>query len=197
MANKVLITEQDGIPKQIVFGNHAGDFGPATNNDLRITTDGSNELDVELALLNLADTAAAQSAKGDLEVNRAPAYAMMAAMEWQVAAAAAGEVVEFYMNASRSITAAVANLGGTSGAAAAYSGYSSDLADAIKQLIFVGAMSQTDDAVDSLQIGYVGVYAPPQRHMSLIVKNEAGQTLCDTDDIETHVTLDPIVDEIQ
>jgi len=122
---------------------------------------------------------------------------MMAAMEWQVAAATAGEVITFHMNASRSTTAAVANLGGTSGAAAAYTGYSADLVDAVKQLIFVGTMAQTDDTVDSLQIGYVGIYAPPQRHCSLVVKNEAGQTLCDTDDIEAHVTLDPIVDEIQ
>lgn len=193
MPNKILIQEMDDTPPQLAFGNFAGDFSPTAANDLRQGTD----TQVELVLLNLTDTAAAQSAQGDLSANRAQAYAMMTAMEWQVAAATAGEVVEFYMNASHSSTAATANLGGTSGSAAAYSGYSSDLADAVKQLIFVGAMTQTDDAVDSLQIGFPGLFFPIQRYCSLIIKNEAGQTLCDTDDIEAHCTLDPIIDEVQ
>jgi len=115
----------------------------------------------------------------------------------QVAAATAGEVIEFYWNASASSAAATGNLGAASGSAAAYSGYSSDLADSIKQLIFIGNMVMTDDAVDSLQIGYVGDLYPPHRHGSLIVKNESGQTICDTDDIEAHVVLNPVIIEVQ
>ena len=75
MVAKLLVTEQDGTPKQLVFGDHAGDFSPTAANDLRITTDGSKETDVELVLLNLADGAAAQSAKVDLGANRADEYA--------------------------------------------------------------------------------------------------------------------------
>jgi len=193
MPNKVLIQEMDDTPPQLTFANFAGDFGPTAGNDLRQGTD----TEVELVLLNLADTTAAQSAQGDLSANRAQVYAVMTAMEWQVAAATAGESVDFFMNASHSGTAATANLGGASGSAAAYSGYSSDLADAVKQLIWIGSMIQTDDAVDSLQIGFPGLFFPIQRYCSLITKNETGQTLCDTDDIEAHCTLDPIIDEIQ
>jgi hypothetical protein len=58
-------------------------------------------------------------------------------------------------------------------------------------------MVMTDDAVDSVQIGHVGILRPPHRYGSLIVKNECGQTICDTDDIEAHVVLSPIIPEIQ
>lgn len=197
MANKNLVTEMDGTPQQICFGNHAGDFSPTAANDLRITTDGSNETDAELVLLDLADGAAAQSAKVDLGANRAAAYVCRACIEMQVAAATAGGVVEFYWAPSHITTAGTGNPGGASGAAAAYSGYSADLADAVKQLVFIGAMVMTDDTVDSAQIGIVGVLRPLGRYGSLIVKNECGQTICDTDDIEAHVVLDPIVDELQ
>ena len=197
MATKVLITVQDGTPQQLVFANHAGDFSPTAANDIRITTDGSNETDVELVLLNLADGAAAQSAKGDLGANRAPSYAVRACIEMQVAAADAGGAVEFYWSPSQSGTAGTGNAGAASGAAAAYSGYSSDLADSVNQLQYVGTMPMTDDAVDSIQIGELGEFVPLNRYGSLIVKNECGQTIADTDDIEAHVVFDPIVPESQ
>ena len=197
MVAKLLVTEQDGTPKQIVFGNHAGDFGPAAANDLRISSDGSNETDVELVLLDLADAAAAQSAKADLGANRAQAYRVRACIEMQVAAATAGKVVEFYWSESHHATAANGNAGGCSGAVGAYSGYSADLADAVNQLIPIGSMVMTDDAFDSAQIGTVGRLSPGERYGSLVVKNECGQTICDTDDIEAHVVLDPIIPETQ
>ena len=197
MANKILNTPMDGTPKQLVFANHAGDFSPTAANDLRVTTDASWETDVELVLLNLADAAAAQSAKADLGAKFATGFNVRACMEWQVAAADAGGIVEFYWSESHHATPATANTGGASGSAGPYAGYSSDLADAVGQLIFIGIMKQTDDAVDSVQIGSVGILVPTNRYGSLIVKNEAGQTLCDTNDIEAHVVFDPIVDEIQ
>lgn len=193
MPNKLLLQPMDDTPAQITFANFVGDFSPTAANDLREGTD----TEVELVLLNLADTAAAQSAQADLGVHFAERYACVAAIEMQVAAATAGEVVEFYWNASASATAATGNMGAATGSAAAYSGYSSDLADAVKQLIFIGNMVMTDDAVDSLQIGYIGELFPPHRFGSLIVKNEAGQTICDTDDIEAHVVLNPIIPELQ
>lgn len=193
MANKVLIQEMDDTPPQICFANFAGDFGPTAANDLRQGTD----TEVELVLLNLADAAAAQSAQADLSEHRAVEYLCTACIEMQVAAAVAGSVLEFYWNASASSTAATGNMGATTGSAAAYNGYSSDLDDAVKQLIFIGAMVLTDDAVDSVQIGMVGILNPPHRYGSLVVKNEVGQTICDTDDIEAHVVLSPIIPEIQ
>lgn len=193
MPTKILLTEMDNTPAQIAFANFAGDFSPTAGNDLRKGAD----TQVELVLLNLADTTAAQSAKVDLGVNFAERYAVVACIEMQVAAATAGEVVEFYWSASSSSTAATGNMGGASGAAAAYSGYSSDLADSIGQLIFIGTMRMTDDGVDSAQVGYVGDLYPPHRYGSLIVKNECGQTICDTDDIEAHIVLNPVVPEAQ
>lgn len=197
MPTKLLVTEQDGTPQQIVFGNHAGDFSPTAANDLRISTDGSNETDVELVLLNLVDAAAAQSAKADLGANRADSYRVRACIEMQVAVATAGEVVQFYWSESSSATAGTGNDGGCSGVAAAYSGYSADLVDSVKQLTLIGVLTMTDDAVDSVQIGKVGILSPGERYGSLVVKNEAGQTICDTDDIESVVVFDPIVPESQ
>lgn len=193
MANKILVQEMDDTPPQLSFANFADDFNPTAANDLRQGTD----TEVELVLLNLADAAAAQSAQGDLGANRAILYACTACIEMQVAVADAGSVVEFYWNASASSTAATGNMGAASGSAAAYSGYTSDLADSVKQLILIGTMVMTDDAVDSAQIGFVGLLQPVHRYGSLIVKNETGQTICDTDDIEAHVVLSPQIYELQ
>jgi len=193
MPNKILIQPMDDTPPQISFANFAGDFSPTAANDLREGTD----TETELVLLNLADAAAAQSAKVDLGAHFAERYACVAAIEMQVAAATAGEVIEFYWSGSASATAGTGNMGAASGAAAAYSGYSSDLSDSVKQLVFIGNMVMTDDAVDSLQVGFVGDLYPPHRFGSLIVKNESGQTICDTDDIEAHVVLNPITIEVQ
>jgi len=193
MANKLLNKPMDGTPEQISFANHAGDYGPGANNVIEEAT----PTQVELVLLNLADAAAAQSAQADLGALFAERYSCVACIEMQVAAATAGEVIEFYWSASASATAAVGNMGAATGSAAAYSGYSADLADSVKQLIFIGTLVMTDDAVDSVQIGYVGDLAPPHRYGSMIVKNECGQTICDTDDIESAVVLNPVIPELQ
>lgn len=194
MANKILTTEMDDTPPQICFAHFAGDvFNPTGANDLRKGTD----TEVELVLQDLADGAACQSAKADLGADRADQYAVRACIEMQVAAATAGGAIEFYWSPSSSGTAATGNAGACSGSAEAYSGYSSDLADAVKQLQFLGVMTMTDDAVDSIQIAEVGILRTRERYGCLVVKNECGQTVCDTDDIEAHVVLDPIVPELQ
>ena len=193
MANKTLLQAMDDTPSQISFANFAGDFSPTAGNDLREGAD----TETELVLLDLADGAAAQSAKADLGEHFAEEYACIACIEMQVAAADAGAEVEFYWSESASATAATGNMGGASGSAAAYSGYSSDLAEAVRQLKYIGSMVMTDDAVDSTQIGFVGTLTPGNRYGSLIVKNECGQTICDTDDIEAHIVLSPVIPELQ
>lgn len=193
MANKLLLTPMDDTPPQISFANFAGDFSPTAANDLRVGVD----TEVELVLLNLANAAAAQSAKFDFGVHWTELVVCMACIEMQVAAAAAGSSVDFYLNSSPSVTAGTANMGAASGAAAAYTGYSADLEDALKQLIPIGSLIMTDDAVDSIQVGMVGIVAPPHRWGSLIVVNNTGQVICDTDDIEAHITLSPIIPELQ
>ena len=197
MVSKLLVTEQDGTPKQIVFGNHAGDFNPTAANDLRISSDGSNETDVELVLLNLADGAYAQSSKADLGANRADEYTVRACIEMQVAVADAGSVLTLWWSPSHHATAANGNAGACSGVAGAYTGYSADPADAVKQLQLIGFMNMTDDAVDSIQIGQVGVLRTLERYGNLVILNSVGEIVCDTDDIEAHIVLDPIVPESQ
>lgn len=193
MVAKILQTEMDGTPEQISFANHAGDYGPAANNVIEFST----PTQVELVLLNLADAAAAQSAKADLGANFAERYTCVAAIEMQVAAATDGAVIKFYWSESSASGAAVGNWGAATGSAAAYSGYSADLATAIKELKFIGNLVLTDDGVDQVFIGYVGDLYPGNRYGSLIVKNESGQVICDTDDIESAVVLSPAIPESQ
>ena len=197
MVSKLLITEQDGTPKQIVFANHGGEFSPLANNDLRISTDGSNETDVECLFKDLADGAARESAKADLGENRAVEYNVRACIEMQSAAATAGSTVEFYWGPSQSSSAAVGNPGGLSGATGDYSGYSSDLADSVKQLDLIGVVTMTNDATPSIQISEVGVIRAKERYGCIVVKNETDQTVCDTGNLNSHVVFDPIIPESQ
>ena len=146
---------------------------------------------------DLVDAAAVQSAKADLGENRALEYNVRACIEMQVAVADDGSTVNLYWSPSQHTTAANGNAGGCTGVAGAYSGYSSDLATAKRQLEYIGPMNMTNDAVDSAQIGEVAVFRPTERYGSLVVINNAGETLCDTDDIETHIVFDPIVPESQ
>lgn len=193
MVAKILNTEMDSTPEQIIFADHAGDYSPTTNQVLAFSTPTTGQI----TLLNLADTTARQSAQVDLGANFAERYSVVALIEMQVAAATLGEVIEFYWNASSSATAAVGNMGAATGSDAAYAGYSADLATAVLQLIYIGNLVMTDDAVDSFQLGFIGDLFPPHRYGSLIVKNECGQTICDTDDIESAIVLNPIIPESQ
>lgn len=191
--NKVLRKPLDDTPPQIAFANFAGDFNPTAANDLRVGAD----TQAELVLLNLANAAAAQSAKVDLGAIYADEYGCVACIEMQVAAATDGATVDFYWNHSGIVTAGTGNMGAASGAAAAYTGYSADLATALRQLTRIGSLTLTDDAVDSIQVGFVGILRPIHRWGSLIVVNNAGQVICDTDDVEAHIVLGPIVPDIQ
>lgn len=192
MANKILNTPMDGTPKQISFANHAGDFAAAAS----VTLEEGTPTDCELDLQAVANGAAEQSAKCDLGAHYAERYALVACIE-MFTAVAAGVVIEFYWNSSSSATAANANMGAASGATGAYSGYSADLDEAVQQLIYIGSVVLTDDTASTIQTAYVGDLFPPMRYGSLIVKNESGQALANTDTVETHVVLNPIIPELQ
>ncbi len=137
MVSRILVQEQDGTPKQIVFADHSNDFGPATANDLRISDDGSNEADYDIELADVADDVARQSAKADLGENRAQEYSVRAAFEF-AATPTAGETVGLYWAPSPSGTAENANPANVTGADAAYAGYSSNLDASLKQPEFIG-----------------------------------------------------------
>lgn len=194
MASKLLQTPMDSTPEQILFATHAGSvYSPSANNVQAVSTPSL----IEFAMLNWANNTAIQSSQFDLGAKFAERYTLEALIEMQVAAATDGSVVEWYINPSGSATAAVGNRGAATGVSGAYSGYSSDLATAVRQLVFVGNLDFTDDAVDSFQSGVCGYYYPVHRFGSLIGINKTGQTICDTDAIESAVILSPAVPELQ
>jgi len=196
MPNKILIAEMDGTPEQIVFADHATDFSPASAGDLRVSTDGSNELDVQLDATSLSDGAARQSAKFDFGANWARAYVVRAGVEL-AATPTAGAVIELYMGYSQSVTAGNGNPANLSGSDAAYTGYSSNLADSVEQLHFIGQLVTTVQATGTVQyITMQNNFMPRGRYGILVVKNECGAAF-HSDAVETHIVFDPIVDEVQ
>lgn len=194
MANKILTQEMDGTPKQIVFADHANDFSPTTANDRRDVTAGDRTLS-QLSLASVADGAARQSAKVDLEENRAQAYTVRCAFE-MAATPTAGAAIYLYWAPSHSATAANSNSGGVAGADGAYAGYSANLDDSVKQLDLIGVFVCTVQVTAVVQQGEAGVFMPTARYGTLVVRNESGAAF-HSDDVECHVVFDPIVPEIQ
>jgi len=187
MPNEVLLK----VGTQLSFADHAGDFAPTAANDLEQGT----PTNVQLALASVGDTAARQSAKADLGATRAASYTVMAALEL-AATPTAGDLIELYWAPSPDPTAANGNPGGVSGSDAAYSGYSSNLADSVRQLMRIGAFVCTAQATATVQVSYCGRFSPPERYGSLIVKNESGAAF-HSDDVECHIVFDPVIDEVQ
>lgn len=191
MPNKILISEQDGTPKQICFADHGGDFGPAAANSLEFGT----PTDVQLSLASVGDTAARQSAKVDLGTERAQIYKVRAALEF-AATPGLGDVVELYWAPSSSSSATYGNAAGISGSDAAYTGQASNLAISVKQLDSIGVFVCSAQPTSTVQIAEIGLFQPSERYGSLVVKNESAAAF-HSDDVECHVVFDPIVPEVQ
>lgn len=195
MVAKLLVQEMDGTPKQIVFGNHAGDFSPTAANDLRISNDGSKEHDVEMAMTGLANGSYFQSAKFDFGENRAEAYNVRGAIEW-AATPTAGNTVDMWLAPSHSGTAGTGNAGGVSGANGAYTGYSSNAAASVKQLQWIGSFIATAQATGTIQVIEGFKFRPRERYGSLVLLNGGGSAF-HSDDVEIHIVFDPDVPESQ
>lgn len=181
-----------GTNKQFIFADHATDFvGGATGTSLEVAT----ATDVQLDMTSVADTAARQSAQVDLGANRYQRYALTAALE-MAATPTTGEVVDFYWNASNQSTAADGNAGYATGSDAAYAGGVATLAEGLDQLIYIGSMILSADATATVQVGSPVVFTPPHRFGSLIVVNESGAAF-HSDAVETHIVMDPLIDEIE
>jgi len=189
--SKTLLTPMDGTPEQICFADHAGDFSPTAANNLQESTPTT----CQLSLASVADTAARQSTKVDLGSLWAEDYEVFAAFEF-AATPTAAEVVELYWAPSSSATAGTANPANVTGSDAAYSGYSSNLADSVRQLQWIGNFITTVQATGTVQVARVGVFSPTQRYGSLIVKNESGAAY-HSDDVESHVVFNPIIPQGQ
>jgi hypothetical protein len=195
MPTKTLITPMDGTPEQIVLADHATDFSPTAANDLRVSSDGSNELDVQLDLTSVADAAARQSAKWDFGAHWAECYLVRAAFEL-AATPTAGDLIELYFGWSHHATAGTGNPAALTGGDAAYTGYSSNLSDSVKQLFGPLLFTCTAQATGTVQVATVGVVYPRSRYGILVVKNESGAAF-HSDAVESHVVLDPVVPEFQ
>lgn len=193
MANKVLRDEFDGTPAQITFGDFSGDFGPTAANDLRHAS--ATDTEVQITLASLANAAARQSAKVDLGATRAPAYKVRVAFE-MAATPTAGNLIELYWGPSQHATAANGNPGNLTGSDAAYSGYSSNLANSLRHLDLIGSHACTVQVTTTVQVGEIGVFSPTERYGSLVVRNSSGAAF-HSDDVECHIVFDPIIDEIQ
>ena len=191
MTNKILVSEQDGTPKQISFADHANDFNPAAGTSLEFGT----PTDCQIQLASVADGAGRQSVKADLGAERAEVYKVRAAFE-MAATPTAGDVIELYWAPSSSSTAANGNAANVTGADAAYAGYSANLAASVKQLDFIGVFVCTAQTTATVQVGEVGYFTPAERYGSLVVKNESGAAF-HSDDVECHVVFDPIIQEVQ
>lgn len=182
------ITLEVGAP-QISFATHAS-LSPAAANVMELGT----PTEVEMSLLNLATAAAVQSDKFALPANRAPRYVLRACLEWQVAAPTTALTVEFYIGWSDSSSALVGNSGYLTGSDGAYTGTPATLAEGLAQLEFIGAQVASADI--EFQISTIGMFVPLARYGSLVIRNLAGQTLCDTDVIDTNIVMTPMVDDV-
>lgn len=194
MPNKILVQEFDATPPQITFADFAGDFGPAAANDLRHASVVDTE--VQMSLTGIVDGAARQSAKVDLSENRATAYKCRMVVE-MATGPTPGNTLDLYWAPSQHATAGTGNAGGVSGADSAYSGLVSNLTQCLPQLDFIGSFVLNDVAAASgIQVAEIGILVPFDRYGTLVVYNNSGVSI-NSDDVETHVVLDPLVPEIQ
>lgn len=174
---------------QIVFADHADDFGPANDPQRGTPTE------VQLSLASVANGAARQSAKVDLAIdedgNFPPAFRVWAGFEL-AATPSAGNQITLHWAESPSATAGTANPGGISGADAAYAGYSSNLASSLTQLNLIGPFNCTVQATGTVQMALVGTLVPKMRYGSLVVYNQSGAAF-HSDDVECWVLFEPIL----
>jgi hypothetical protein len=197
MATSIALRKElNGTPKQIVFADHAGDFSPTSANDLRKTTDGSQELDVQFSLASVANAAYRQSAKFDFGALYADEYDIRGAIE-HAATPTAGNAWDLYLAYSTSATAGTGNSGAASGSDAAYTGYSSNAAAAVKQLHYIGSLICTSQATGTVQvIESQNSFSPKARYASLIILNGSGAAV-HSDDVECNIVFNPVVLENQ
>lgn len=151
--------------------------------------------DAAITLASLANAAARQSAKLDLGASRARRYSVKANFEL-AATPTAGNTIDIYWAPSSSATAGTDNGGNVSGTDAAYTGYSSNLTDSLKQLVFVGSFICTAQATATVQKGFVGILHATQRYGSLVVVNNSGAALHSSDS-NMEVVLTPQEDTVE
>lgn len=186
-----MATQQVLLTHTTAYEFRSSAYSPTGNNDIRP----ASVTLVDLTLSSIVDDAAANSDQVDLGVSHPGEFTVNAAIEW-FAAVAAGGSVEFWWSPSHASGVGVGNPGHPDGVDGAYTGDGGGTVDESKlQMQFIGALDTTD--LVGVQIGYVGTFTPKARYGQLIPINKSGTTLCGTDDIESCVVMEGVVDDIQ
>lgn len=173
----------------IVFANTATHApGASAANNLGVATN-------QINLTSVTTNAGRQSDKVDLGANWARQIDVVAALEF-AATPTAGNPVSLWWAPSPSATAGQAMPGNTTGADAAYAGYSSNLDDSANHLQFIGNFICTAQATGTIQVSYVGSFVPKFQYGSLVIKNASGASL-HSDAVEMSVALFPVLDSQQ
>jgi hypothetical protein len=130
--------------------------------------------DAAMTPTSLANGSYYEGAKLDLGATRAQLYAVY--LDLEIAATpTAGNTVSVWCNFSSSGTAGTDNGGGCGGADAAYTGYSSNAAASVKQLVFVGDGVVTAQATATVQKRiFAGYVSPTDRYVSPVILNGSG-----------------------
>ena len=135
--------------------------------------------DAAITLASLANstsdsTGARQGVKLDLNAARGRSFTVDADFEL-AATPTSGNVIELWWSPSPNATAGTDNRGNASGADAAYTGYSNNIAASLKQCQLIGAFVCTSQATATVQKAVVaGAFVPQHRYGSLIVWNKSG-----------------------
>lgn len=189
MANEIL----QKVGTQISFADHATDFvGGAAKTSL----EQAGATDAQIDLTSLADGAGRESAKVDLGATRARFYSVMVAFEF-AATPTTGERVELRWAPSPDSEPSDGNPMQIDGVDAAAPSGIGTLAELVAVSQFIGDFIVTNDTtIEGVQVGFVNVFSPAERHGVLIVKNESGAAF-HSDAVESHIVFNPIIDEVQ
>ena len=184
------------LKRQWILADHAGDFSPTAANDL----EQGSQVNVQGSLASVADSAYRQYAKMDFSVDGSlnelvTLCSVIAALEF-AATPTADKVVYLYMAWSPDSEPANGNPGGASGSDAAYAGYSSNADSAIKQTDLVATFVVTVQITTTVQIIDGGEFVPKERWGCPIFRNESAASM-HSDDVESHISINGFVDEVQ
>lgn len=177
---------------QLLFADHATDFGAAPATAANSLIIGS-PTDVQMNMSVIAAAAAWQSAKTASLAKTGSAWPIKwvlgACME-STATPAAGGTFDFYWNASPSSTAGTGNSGSASGTDVSYAIAGKD------QLIPIGVMVVQANVIN--KDGDIGTLWVPHLYGSLImINNTSVAMVADGDADEIHITLTPIIRDLQ
>ena len=147
----------------------------------------------DIDLTNLLFGEARQGEKVDLGETRAEDFEITLCVEFKAGEAPeSGETVDLYWAPSTSGTPGTANAGGLAGTDAAYTGTAGDsLADSLRQLMFVGSLELTADAVGVPQRQTFDLTPPTRYGQPVVLNNTDAEDFNDVDAEEMYIRLQP------